>query len=111
MLGERDAYFPLCKPLIENIENGKKIAIVPHALILEVIDTMRRKMPQRIDFAGDSREECDSKKLIVEEKISNFVKKIYDYSKSRKILIIKPRETISEHQSIIQLLFFAIFIY
>ncbi len=101
MLGDKDDYFPLCKPLIDNLESGKKIAVVSYTLLLEVIDTMRKKMPKRTDFSGGTREECDSKKPIVEQKIIDFIKKINEYSKARKILIIRPRETISEHQSII----------
>lgn len=101
MLGEQDYYFPLCKPLIDNLESGKKVAVVSYAVILEVIDTMRRKIPKRMEFTGGSREECGSKIPLIDAKIVEFVKKINKYAKERKILIIKPYESVSKHQSTI----------
>jgi len=95
MLGEQDDYFPLCKPLIDNLESGKKVAVVSYAVILEVIDTMRRKIPKRMEFTGGSREECGSKIPLIDAKIVEFVKKINKYAKERKILIIKPYESVS----------------
>jgi len=62
---------------------------------------MRRKMPQRMEFTGGSREESASKASLVNAKTGEFGKKIHRYARERKVLIMRPRESISGHHGAI----------
>ena len=100
-MGTKDDYFPLCKPLIDVIIRGEKTAIVPYVVILETIHTLRSKLTQELNFDGDSRDHCDSKKPIVEGIIKDFVRAIREFSKDGKIIIPRLRTPLSEHHATI----------
>lgn len=99
MLGSNDDYYPLCKPLIDNIEDGKKIAIISYLILMETIHVLRTKVIKKTPFDGDTRKDCDSKKPNAENIIKDFMRIINEFSKQKKILLIRPRETITDHHS------------
>lgn len=99
MLGDKDDYYPVCKPLIENIETRKKIAIVSYLTIMETIHALRRRIVEKSDFTGDSKDECRSKIPIVKNVIKEFIRRVNELSKQKKIIIPRPSTKISEHHS------------
>ena len=99
MLGSNDDYYPLCKPLIDNIENKNKVAIISYLMLIETIHVLRTKVIKKTPFTGESRSECDSKKSNAENIIKDFMRIINEFSKQKKILLIRPRETITDHHS------------
>jgi len=99
MLGKNDDYYPVCKPLIENIETKSKIAVVSYLVLLESIHVLRHKITKNLEFKGGSRSECQSKIPIVKSLIKEFIKTINEFSKQGKILIPRPQGAIFEHHS------------
>ena len=99
MLGDKDDYYSVCKPLIENIETRKKIAIVSYLTIMETVHALRRRIVEKSDFTGPDRSECMSKIPTVKSQIKEFIRRINELSKQQKIIIPRPSTKISEHHS------------
>lgn len=99
IIGKNDDYYPVCKPLIDDIEIGNKVAVISHMVLLETIHAIRRKIPENIKFEGESKQICDSKNTIVNVATNKFVETVKELSKRRKILITRPPITIAEHHA------------
>ena len=53
-------------------------------VLLETIHTLRRKIPENLNFEGESRATCDLKKPLVHEATNRFVENIKELSRLRK---------------------------
>ncbi|MGH9998260.1 MAG: hypothetical protein ACRD90_00135, partial [Nitrosopumilaceae archaeon] len=82
-----------------DIESGKKVVVISYMVLLETIHTLRRKIPEYLNFEGESRMTCDSKKPMVHEATNRFVETIKELSRQRKLMIVRPPLTMSEHHS------------
>ena len=101
MLGELDDYFPLCEPLIKNIENKKIIAAVSHTLILEVLDTMRKKYLKELTFQGILEKNVVQKNFMLKKKCLNFIKTLDEFLTSRKVSMIDLDYPTSEYHDLL----------
>ncbi len=99
MLGSQDGFYSTCKPLIEDIESKKVVAVFSYLTMLETIHTLRRRKIEKSSFTGGSRSECESKKAPAEVIVRDFVRVIRELSSQQKILIPRPKMTLFDHHS------------
>ncbi len=97
MLGEKDGYYASCKPLIEDIESKRKIAVVSHLVIIEAIHVLRQRIIEKSRFAGDDRTERDRIIDVANAIVGKFVSMAVKLSKEKKIIIARPDRKIHEH--------------
>ncbi len=76
MLGSKDRHYVRCKALVENIKNGKKVAIVSYLVMMETIHVLRERVVARGGFIGDDRNELDSKRTSAEIISEEFTQRI-----------------------------------
>ena len=97
MLGDRDDYYANCKPLIDNIENGKKVAVVSHLLIMEAIHVLRQRTVEKAEFTGSNRTECDKNIPVANLLVKKFMSKMKKLAGERKIIFARSNKTIIYH--------------
>ena len=97
MLGDKDAYYAHCKPLVENVENRKKIAVVSYLVIIEVIHVLRQRITEKSKFVGDGRIERDGIIARANALVVEFISIIDTLSKEQKIIIARSGQKIHEH--------------
>lgn len=68
-------------------------------VLLETIHTLRTTITQDLNFEGESQFIRDSKIPKVHEATKRFAETITELSKQKKIMILRPSITISEHHS------------
>ena len=98
MLGEEDRFYHSCKPLIEDIEQDRCVAVVSYLIIMESIYAIRRRLTERFRWDGA---DASAKEALVEERSKKFIDFITELSGRKKIMIVMPEESVAKHHSAI----------
>ena len=98
MLGDRDEYYAMCKPLIDRVKNGEKVAVVSYLVILEAIHVLRRRTIAKSEFGGSGRDEYNKNISTAKTLVRGFMSEIYKLSEEKKIIIaIHDKTTLHHH--------------
>jgi len=97
MLGDRDYYYARSKSLIDDVEAGRKTAVVSYLVMMETIHVLRKVVVEQSRYAGHDRAECSKTLDPAESLVNRFVHKIKKLSKERKVIIARPDKKIHEH--------------
>ena len=98
MLGSADLFYCVCKPLIDDIENGRKIVLVTHLVIMETIYALRRRLVEK-NISGTN--DTDVLTTEVEEYVVKFIRLVARLSEQEKIIIPRPSSSISDLSSVV----------
>ena len=98
MLGHSDNFYSVCKPLIEDIERKRCVAIVSYLTIMESIYAIRKRVAGRISSTG-SGTSVSQRETLTRNCVNKFVKLIDSLTIQKKIIIIRPNQSITAHHS------------
>lgn len=97
MLGNNDHFYHLCKPLIENIEQKRCIAIVSYPVIMESIHVIRRRVAERQPVRSDANS-LESESL-AEKRSDDFIKLVKRLAEQKKIVITRPTKNVTAYNA------------
>ena len=97
MLGDRDDYYVYCKPLIDDIETGEKVAIGSYLVIMEAIHVLRQRIVEKREFTGGDRAECDKNIPVADSLVKKFMSKMKKLAEKQKIIIVGSNKTVDYH--------------
>ena len=99
MLGDRDDYYVYCKPLIDDIETGEKVAIVSYLVIMEAIHVLRQRIVEKREFAGGGRTECDKNIPVADLLVKKFMSKMKKLADKQKVILVGSNKTVDYHHN------------
>ena len=97
MLGLDDNFYSVCKPLIEDIEHGRCVAVVSYLTIMESIHAIRRRIAIVSLPAGSGRT-ISQREALARNCANRFVEFVGSLSAQKKIIIVRPTQNIATHQ-------------
>ena len=98
MLGRNDNFYSICKPLIEDIEHKRRVAVVSYLTIMESIYAIRKKVASGSSSTGSSTNAAQ-RETLTRNYVNEFVKLIERLSAQEKIIIMRPSQSIVAHHS------------
>ncbi len=98
-LGSQDHFYSVCKPLITDIENGRKTAVVSYLILMETIHVLRTKIAKSKSMGDDTS--IHQKTNVINETVNQFIEWIDSLAKQQKIVFAETDKNILDHYSII----------
>lgn len=95
MQGSVDKYYHTAKTLIDDVEDGKRIAIVPHLVILETVFVIRKRQAYRAIKKGKATDR-DATPLL-KPIITEYLDRINRLAEEGKIIIPEYADKVYDH--------------
>lgn len=83
--------------MIDQIEKRTSIAIVSPLVIAETIHSLRQRISQKTPFEGESIEKRKGIEQEIRHEVHEFMKRINQFSKDKKIIIPQPEIKLKEY--------------
>lgn len=96
MLGQDDNFYNVCKPLIEDIEHRRRVAVVSYLTVMESIHAIRRRVAI-VSLPAESGRTISQRETLARNCVNKFVKFVGSLSIQKKIIIVRPTQSIATH--------------
>ena len=99
IMGNNDHFYSVCKPMIDAVEAGRCVAIVPNLIIMESINVIRKRMTKKqpvVDGYDPSTVEASA-----EELVRSCTQLVTRLAKQKKIIV--PEDIATHHNVLAKL--------
>lgn len=89
IMGNNDHFYSVCKPMIDDVEAGRCVAIIPNLIIMESINVIRKRMTEKqsvADGSDPSTVEASAEELVRSciQLVTRLAKQKKDYDSTRR---------------------------
>ena len=98
-MGNNDHFYSVCKPMIDDVEAGRCVAIVPNLIIMESINVIRKRMTEKQSIADGS--DPSTVEASAEELVRSCIQLVTRLAKQKKIMMIVSEEDIAMHHNVL----------